>query len=372
MKITIITMSMMQKMQGKYYNAQDIGLGKSLVAMGNEVEVINFVSRVSLEQECRSELAPGLVLRQLPSKSVGVHSVYRKDFIAEGTQMVICFSDNQINFKFIYRLCRKHKIRCIPYVGVLGSNNASRVKGALMNVLSDNVGLYKKLHTLAKTPEVEMELKRQGVGDVTLAPVCLDAYLLKEDYAAADIDALKEELGAEYGRDFRHRMLLFVGRLQQEKQPLEMLDIFAIIHKNNPDYRLIMIGTGPLENEVLKRLELLDLYECVTLVHRVENSEMWKYLRISEALVNLNWHEIFGMSVLEAMYYETRVVAVTAPGPAYIMDNNPKLGTLCWSYDEVIESILTDDREYSGRLAHKRVQENFLWHCTAKIIMEEL
>ena len=371
MKISIVTLGMMQKQQGKFYNAQDIGLGRALANMGNDVDVFNFVPLEAMSGENVEELGERLRFHQIPTKATGVHSMYKKDFIPEDTQGVVCFSDNQMNFERILGFCKKRGITCIPYVGVLGSNNDNKLKGMLMNMISDNMKHYRMMTVLAKTPDVMKEMKGQGVNSVVLAPVCLDETLLNKNYAETDINDIKAELGRLHGRDFSGNVVLYVGRLQAEKQPVEMVDVFAEIKKMVHSSQLVMIGSGPLEGAVRAEIGRKGLFECVTLIDRVENSQMWKYYRMADNVINLNEHEIFGMSILEAMYYERRVVAIDSPGPKFIMENDSQ-GMVCESIDNVAEAVYKPNGKFDGKEAHRRIEENFLWPATAEIIMQQL
>lgn len=81
--------------------------------------------------------------------------------------------------------------------------------------------------------------------------------------------------------------------------------------------------------------------------------------------INLNQQEIFGMAILEAMYYGCKVVAWNAPGPNLIIENR-KSGWLTESNDEVIERIL--DATDVGKEAHRRILREFTWESSAKKI----
>lgn len=366
MNIAIVTLGMMQLNLGKFYNAQDMGLGKALSSAKNAVHVYNFVAKNELNEEKIISVQENLVLHQIPSRSMGVHSIYKGDFLEKDCDAVICFSDNQINLKNIVAICKKRGIQCLPYIGVLGSNNGNKIKSLLMNLIANNEKIYKKMDVLAKTPMVADELNRRGIKNVTVAPVCLDLGHLNKDYKNVSKAKLKKELEIE------GKMLLFVGRLQPEKQPLEMLDIFKGVLAESPEYRLVLIGKGPLEEQVKLKINDLGISDKVTYLKQVENSQMWKYYRACEAVINLNFHEIFGMSILEGMYYETKVIAIHAPGPDYIMGNNAKIGVLCDGYDDVKENILRENEGFDGGLAHNHIVEQFMWDSTAKIILDKL
>ena len=95
---------------------------------------------------------------------------------------------------------------------------------------------------------------------------------------------------------------------------------------------------------------------------------------MSECYVNLNTHEIFGMAILEAMYYENVVVALRAPGPELIIEDGVS-GYLCDSEEELLETVKNTDKQTMGTQAKRRVLQNFIWENSVKKmcrIIEEL
>ena len=88
---------------------------------------------------------------------------------------------------------------------------------------------------------------------------------------------------------------------------------------------------------------------------------------MSECSVNLNTHEIFGMAILEAMYYENAVIALRAPGPELIIENEVS-GYICENEDELLQKALKVDKRTIGAAAHRHVENRFLWERSAEKI----
>jgi 1,2-diacylglycerol 3-alpha-glucosyltransferase len=146
-----------------------------------------------------------------------------------------------------------------------------------------------------------------------------------------------------------------------------------------------MIGKGELEGQVRDRIgEIRGRHPdkaVITLIDKVDNSRMWKYYRSCVCMVNLNDHEIFGMSILEAMYYELPVVAIKAPGPGFIMngcgnEESGSLGLLCDDYDQIVQALgnigTEDVAAVDVRAAHAHIVNDFMWDRTAEIILGEI
>jgi 1,2-diacylglycerol 3-alpha-glucosyltransferase len=259
-----------------------------------------------------------------------------------------------------------NNILCLPYIGVATSNNSSKLKRIIADILCNNLKYYKKIPTIVKTPALADYLESKGAGkNIYLVPVGLDKTLLKSDYIGYNSEELKSKW--HYKPD--EKVILFVGRMTAEKQPVKMVEIFDHVYQNDNSYRLCMVGQGELENDVKKEILERNLSDKIALYDKVPNDKMWELFRISDCYVNLNTHEIFGMAILEAMYYENEVIALKAPGPEYIIENG-KSGYICENIDELTNKILKADKELIGFQAKQRVLDKFVWEKSAGEIMK--
>lgn len=152
-----------------------------------------------------------------------------------------------------------------------------------------------------------------------------------------------------------------------EKQPEKMIDIFEKILIHDDAYRLLMVGQGELLERVRRKISVCGLEGKAAIYEKVPNDRMWELYCMSECYINLNTHEIFGMAILEAMYYGTAVVALRAPGPELIIENGVS-GYICDNVNELVQKALDADRDAIAAAAHRHVMERFLWECSAEKI----
>jgi 1,2-diacylglycerol 3-alpha-glucosyltransferase len=363
MKITIITMGRTSAGQGKYYNLQDAGLAKALAEHGHCVKVYNFIAG---DEDKINHVSEKLTISYLHAKAVGFHTVHSFDFIADTEDAVVCYSDNQLFYRKVVRACKKKGVLLIPYIGVVGSHNRNPLVSKLMDLAIPNQRIYRKQHVLAKTPAVKRQMEALGIRNVTVAPACLDTGQVQRGYRNFDAGQVKAELGLPQGK----KIILFIGRMIEEKRPEDMLDIFGQVYVEHPDAHLVMIGKGVLLDLVKRLIGQEHLSDCVTLVPQISNDQIWKYYVSADVYVNLNKVEIFGMAMLEAMYYECPVVAWSAPGPDYIFKDRVT-GYLCDSAGGMVQrigEILEKRPEELVQNAKQRVEQDFMWESTATII----
>lgn len=363
MRIGILVLSIGSFGTAGFYNLQETGLAKALDSLGNETVVYKLIPA---SEERRKQPIAGTrhsMIHFLPSKQIGTNGVPNLKLLDRDLDLLICFSDTQYAVPAVFRWTQKNGILMFPYIGVLESHSTKPWIKRLINLLFQrNLAVYRKCRCLVKTPTVGQQLARKGVADISVIPVGLDLSLLKTDSHQYNIQTLKRK----YGYSGEDKVLLFVGRFIEEKQPVRMIEILFEIRKHDPSCKLLMVGTGELREAVEKKREELNLSEHVQIMERIPNRDIWELYRLADAFVNLNQQEIFGMAILEAMYYGCKVVAWEAPGPSYIIENGIS-GWLVRSNAEAAEKILdtTDLSEASG----SRILTSFTWQSSAEKIL---
>lgn len=362
MKVGILITSISNFGKIGFYNAQEVGLAKALSHEFSQVIVYKLVPITHVKKTEYIEGYPDVLIHFLPAKNTGINGIFDPIMLDSSLDALIHFSDTQLTVPKIYKWCKKNDIYYIPYIGVVESHSTNKIKQFITNIMfRRNLDVYKKCICCVKTPQVQSKIKKRGINNAVITPVGLDFDLLKKDYKSYDVTKLKEK----YGYCTDDKIILFIGRLIDEKRPIKMLDIFTEINKKDNAYKLLIIGTGLLKKAVEEKINENGINKSVHILDSIANSEIWELYCISDALVNLNEQEIFGMAILEAMYYGCKVVAWNAPGPNFIIKNGLN-GFLANSDSEIIKYI--EDSRIFKETAPKYIEEKFNWNITAKQI----
>lgn len=93
-------------------------------------------------------------------------------------------------------------------------------------------------------------------GDVVLLKNALD--LEKYKYSEGEREKIRQELGL--GNSF---VVGHIGRFVTQKNHEFLIDIFSELKRINPDSRLVLVGIGPLEADIKKRCNELDITDSV-------------------------------------------------------------------------------------------------------------
>ncbi|GAB7020491.1 glycosyltransferase family 4 protein [Halostagnicola bangensis] len=103
-------------------------------------------------------------------------------------------------------------------------------------------------------------------------------------------------------------VILFVGRLVEGKQPLEVVRAVAQVQDSYPDIELYFCGEGPLRSDLESIACDLDLENRVTFLGHIPYDEMPEIYRVSNVLVLPSHSEGVPRTVLEAMATNIPVV----------------------------------------------------------------
>lgn len=141
---------------------------------------------------------------------------------------------------------------------------------------------------------------------------------------------------------------VFIGRLSFEKGILQLLDSWK-----NINYPLVIIGTGPLEEEALNKAKK---NSNITLLGNMHNDDVREFLKNSAFMVfPSTLYEGLGMTILEAMSLSVPVIASNLGTRPEVIDDK-KTGVL---YDvdnqhDFIEKVelLIKDKAYREELGN--------------------
>lgn len=366
MRIGLLITSIGNFGQKGFYNAQEIGLAKELDKFFEEVIVYKAILENQAQQVVKIEGCSNSTLHQIPVRSKGINGIWDCKIMDTSIDALIYFSDTQLSVPEVYRWCKKNDIKLFPYIGVVESHSTSKIKKIVIDALFHrNVKVYKKCVCFVKTPTVERKLNNIGIRNTVVTPVGLDISLLKEGYKVASPSELKRK----YGYSENDKVLLFIGRLIEEKQPVRMIEILSEVKKKDNCYKLLMVGKGELKQAVEDKINELNLIGSVQMIAQIPNGDIWELYRFADAFVNLNQQEIFGMAILEAMYYGCKVVAWNAPGPNLIIEDG-KSGCLADNTEVIVDIIL--NKQLDKKKIYERIAKHFTWQNTALTMKQKI
>lgn len=124
-------------------------------------------------------------------------------------------------------------------------------------------------------------------------------------------DAVKREIGIR-----TRKVILFVGQLTRRKNVLQLLDVFRSIAEKREDVSLVLVGAGPLRDQLVAQRAAYGLTDRVFVLPFVAQAILPKYYAVADVFVLPSLYDTFGVVVAEAMACGLPVVTTDTVGAA--------------------------------------------------------
>lgn len=172
-----------------------------------------------------------------------------------------------------------------------------------------------------------------------------------------------EPLRKKLGLPLDRRVLLYVGRLAQEKNVRRLFEAWRLLHEGHADqFHLVIVGDGIMRGEVE---ELRDGFPPVTWISYCEDSSaLAEIYQAADILVHPGLQETFGLVTLEAQACATPVVGIRGSYMDRIIFNDQQHWANADTPAALAAAILRLSRldlDALGRQASAAVLERYSW-----------
>lgn len=117
--------------------------------------------------------------------------------------------------------------------------------------------------------------------------------------------------------------IISVGRLEEEKGYSDLIDVFNLVHKKYPAWKLNIIGDGSLKEELQRKINKLSLNKNIILHGFQDSKYIEKELLNSSIYVMSSLTESFGLVLIEASSFGLPCIAFSsASGACEIIKDN--------------------------------------------------
>jgi glycosyltransferase involved in cell wall biosynthesis len=169
---------------------------------------------------------------------------------------------------------------------------------------------FRMLARAAPAVTVGDELARlYAAGD---APVLSTGFSLVR---SSDLVELDTALARDWCADVLR--ILSVGRLDPEKNPLLLIDVVRRLREHDPRWHMTIVGSGPLDRALERRVAELGLAHAVTMLGYVPlGPRLWDLYRSHQVFLHVSRTEGFPQVLFEAQAAGTPIVATAVGGVA--------------------------------------------------------
>ena len=176
-----------------------------------------------------------------------------------------------------------------------------------------------------------------------------------------DPSPLREKLGLG-----ESPVILSNGRLIEQKGFKYLLDAFAVVRQEIKDAELVIIGKGPLKDELLQQASSLAIGDSIRFVTGISEVELPLYYSMADIFVLPSLYEPSAVVLYEALSSGKPIVATAAGGNQEIVSG--KCGNIVpvqnsSALSRSITSLLLDrnKRLEMGQASRSRAVERFDW-----------
>lgn len=355
------------------YNVQQVGIGKSLVNHGYNYDFITFKRKAPRKEvvfyekdDCRAKCI------ELP----------RKRFIRWGINKDIC--DKEFLDKYDLIICQEY-YQLQTYLLSCKSDRVAMYTGPYYNMFMPKFlspiydwCLTKKLNTQIKHKFVKSVLaydfmEKKGYTGLTNVGVALDTTRFENVEIKPETQKLMQFMQ-------ENKCLLYVGSLIARKNYPFLLEVYKKVRQKRPNIKLVLIGKskvsaaekllGRKDADYAKKYDdqlTADEKSGIYHLERLDNPQLKYIYPLAKAFLLPSILEIFGMVLLEAMYFGAPVVSSRNGGSLTLMADG-SCGQIVDEFDadKWCEAILkfVDNPEYAECVANtgkKKIREEYTW-----------
>lgn len=358
------------------YNIQELGLAKALVRKGNVCDIVFWTNK-------KEEMI------EIDVDTIGkVHIYYRRGITKlKNTVYVNCkelfqqydvLQPCEYNQLQSWIFAKKYPNKTIIYHGPYDSEFNKRYN--LMCKVFDLFFLkrYQKNGTkfIVKSKLAEAFLIKKGIlkDNIAVIGVGIDIQML------SSIDnECKEELYLNMKEDTDSLKILYIGRLEQRRNLFFLLEVFQKVYEKNKKAKLYIIGNGEQRyvDNIFQYAEKLGIKKVIIWQKVMEQKYLSYLYQQADFFLLPTEYEIFGMVLLEAMFYET-VVLTTFNGGSSTLIEHEKNGFIFSKKDgdQWAECIIKIARNKSWmnsiqKNASKTISDNFTWDAIVEQFLKQ-
>lgn len=358
------------------YNIQEVGLAKALVRKGHVCDIVFWTDKQ--EETVEFPVSNGGVIHVFyrHGKTKLKNTIFSDcgDLFAQYDVLQPC-EYNQIQ---AWLLAKKQSSKTVVYHGPYYSAFNKRYN--LMCKVFDAIFLkeYIKQGTkfLVKSNMAKDFLVDKGIqsSNVSVVGVGIDAEML-----SSTKDACQEDLYLQMKEDADSLKVLYVGRFEERRNIPFVFDVFYHLLRQCPKAKLYMIGTGDSNyvNQAFDYAKKLGIVDYIIWQEKMEQKYLSNVYTLADFFLLPTEYEIFGMVLLEAMYYKSVVLTTRNGGSSTLIENGidgfilEDMEATKWA------ACMKEVYEDKGRMqeiqsnASWKIKNNFTWDILADRFIEQ-
>ena len=356
------------------YNSQEIGLAKSLVDAGHICDIVFFNGKNPSKIEEVRYGGNTIKIYWEHGFSIAGNGIFPKANRLFSEYDVIQLSEYDQLTSIYYMYFSSFKGKTILYHGPYYSDFKKKynMKCRVVDCIPVSKKLKAQIPCAAKSFLAKKFLIQKGYKNITVTGVGLDTE--KFDKRAP----IEEETQSIINSISDSHIMLYIGQIEPRRNIKFLIHVVDKISKSNARCKLLMVGKGKNHQYVEECHSLiieLNLEKRIIWIDSMIQSQLpYLYEKAAVFLLPSNY-EIFGMVMMEAMYFGLSVITTPNGGSTTVISNEEdgfieELNLDKWT--SLIERILNDNSLATrvGNAARQKIIDKFTWSSVAKKMIE--
>ena len=347
------------------YNVQEIGIAKALASRGITCGVVLYAGKSEERKELYRFEKDGKEFSFFVYHLKGF-SVFKNGFMPAVYRLMREYDVLQVHEYdqiFSWMLYSRLKLPTVIYHGPYYHTYARgyNLKCRVFDMLFLRNRKYKHVIALTKSELAADFLRNKGFSQVRAVGVGVDS----EQFSVKE----GEEVACRLQEDESCFRLLYVGKIEERRNVYFLIELFELLQKKRENIRLVIVGDGEEQyrKAFLDRIRPWTENGKIIYYQKATQKELALIYQRSDMFVFTSNYEIFGMVLLESMYFGLPVIS-SMNGGASVLINSGKNGYVMDSFNadlwaEKILAVAEDEelRHVMGREAKQTIEKHFLW-----------
>lgn len=349
------------------YNLQEVGLGAAFCKKGYDFDIVYYSKKDNTQMIKIGKNKITILWRKgIRLLRTGIYPFLLNSNFLKQYDIIIMSEYSQI---MSYLVAKKH-----PNVYLYNGPYYNLFKLPFVEIFYDKL-FCKKINrlmkkTFCKTKMAAEFIAKKGITNTLVTGVGLDiSKFEKEKSVEENTQKLLDKMCA-------HRNFLYVGSITPRKNVELIVKAFVQLKIKNEDYKdvqLVIVGKGDLKY-IQKCRDLIpkDIENSIVWYSFVKNAQLKFVYKAADIFLLPSVQEIFGMVLLEAMYFSLPVISSNSAGAETLIKNEENgiilENFLVDSWAEKMNYIL-DNYEVAmqyGEEAKQTIEREFLWDKVAE------
>lgn len=353
----------------KSYNCQEIGLAKAMIRKGNQCDIVLYTDKnKNWDDEIIFDENRKIHVYYLKAKSIFKNAFFDKklyELIKQYDIVQTAEYDQLGNIKLRRLLGDKLVIYHGPYESeyTKGYKKKCVISDFIIKFYKD----YKNTPCLSKSVLATDFLRKKGFKNIKTVGVGLDDEKFKKSEDVTDFDFLRDK--------GKYKYLLYIGRLEERRNILFMFDVLKNVSENNKFIKLVIIGKGNKEytEKCWNYARKINVIDKIIYIESMNQENLPAIYKKCDIFLLPTKYEIFGMVLLESMYWGVPVITTVNGGSSCLI--NEKNGVVINSENNVnewaknIRKVIENPNKYKEN-AKKTVRNGFLWDNLCEKFLE--